>query len=65
VACIMESDEMEKPHPLPRIYAEVWTLKPRRRPSNYLRTAVSLGLAVFVWSAAVLAILVVWVEVVR
>ena len=44
---------------LPLAYREVWTLKPRRRPSSYLRVALGFALSVLVWSAAILSLIIV------
>lgn len=51
--------------PLPLAYREVWTLKPRRPVRSWIRLACSFAVSALVWSAAVLAMIVVAAEVAR
>lgn len=53
------------PAPLPPLYREVWTLKPRRPVRSWIRLACSFAVHAAVWSAAVLAMIIVAAEVAR
>ncbi len=52
----------EGAEPLPLAFREVWEPSYRRRPLSYLRLAVGFLVSLAVWSAAVLALIIVAAE---